>query len=720
MRARMNALKHGMRAKTLVLPDEDADAFQARLSAWNTDLKPADDVERFLVTRAVQLSWQLERADRALAARAADARTAADGSVERLVEDVIAMGRRLFWDPRGHTTFYPQFEVTLGDPTQVSWSGKIDDPDDPARLMIRLESTAMGCAWLLDRWAELREVFDDWGKWQPPDRFKAIRLLGRQPLDIWEDKRVMSIYLGCAAMDPDAPHQFKDLGNELRWGEGKRLLERLNERRAGIPPRDAETGKEMLLSVIAAEEERLEELLAHHLERQEALADIPAFDDSAEGERLRRYQATCDRALLRMLETLRKRRKDAERTSRQSSRPAKAAAPPDTASRMAGLLNLATALRAANAANKANDPFARGKEGGEGEPPCEPLGMADETASATNEPNEPPIPREGEPPCEPLGMADETASATNEPNEPPIPREGEPPCEPLGMADETASATNEPNELPIPREGEPPCEPLGMADETASATNEPNELPIPREGEPPCEPLGMADETAFATNEPNEPTGEPSMPREGEPPCEPLGMADETASATNEPNEPAAGTTVVTNEPNAPAEDPQGPRDRYRRSSWRSSRCCSAPDSPPRSRPGRMSSAGKPRRGAAEMRLGPATARRTNTRNQPRMKHRWNTDGRTDSLLSSSVFPPWPRFPRRGQAATSRPKIRSEPWMQHGSKSSFPSQVRTIHACSIHGQGASHSDESTRRSREPQESCHPSLKPGPGKLEEIR
>ena len=93
--------------RTLVLPDEDADAFQARLNAWNTDLKPADDVERFLVTRAVQLSWQLERADRALAARAADARTAADGSVERLVEDVIAMGRRLFWDPRGTQSSTP-------------------------------------------------------------------------------------------------------------------------------------------------------------------------------------------------------------------------------------------------------------------------------------------------------------------------------------------------------------------------------------------------------------------------------------------------------------------------------------------------------------------------------------------------------------------------------------------------------------------------------------
>ena len=68
-RARFNAVKHGMRARTHILPGEDPVALQARMDAWTNDLKPADEVERFLVHRAVQLSWQLERADRALAAR---------------------------------------------------------------------------------------------------------------------------------------------------------------------------------------------------------------------------------------------------------------------------------------------------------------------------------------------------------------------------------------------------------------------------------------------------------------------------------------------------------------------------------------------------------------------------------------------------------------------------------------------------------------------------
>src|SRR5690348_15849588 len=60
MRSRFNALKHGMRAATPVLPGEDPAAFDARLDAWTADLRPRDDVERVLVRRAVQISWQLE------------------------------------------------------------------------------------------------------------------------------------------------------------------------------------------------------------------------------------------------------------------------------------------------------------------------------------------------------------------------------------------------------------------------------------------------------------------------------------------------------------------------------------------------------------------------------------------------------------------------------------------------------------------------------------
>src|SRR5690348_14876117 len=66
----------------------------------------------------------------------------------------------LIRDPRGPTCFYPQWETTLGKIPRVSWTEELDDPNDPARIVIAMEARALGCAWLLDRWAELRGLLD--------------------------------------------------------------------------------------------------------------------------------------------------------------------------------------------------------------------------------------------------------------------------------------------------------------------------------------------------------------------------------------------------------------------------------------------------------------------------------------------------------------------------------------------------------------------------------
>jgi hypothetical protein len=39
-RSSMNALKHGLRAETVLLPTEDADAFDDMLAEWNDEWKP--------------------------------------------------------------------------------------------------------------------------------------------------------------------------------------------------------------------------------------------------------------------------------------------------------------------------------------------------------------------------------------------------------------------------------------------------------------------------------------------------------------------------------------------------------------------------------------------------------------------------------------------------------------------------------------------------------
>ncbi len=69
LRSKMNAVKHGMTARTPVLPGEDPDAFRDRLDSWAEALAPADAVEQFLVEQAATASWKIERADRIEAAR---------------------------------------------------------------------------------------------------------------------------------------------------------------------------------------------------------------------------------------------------------------------------------------------------------------------------------------------------------------------------------------------------------------------------------------------------------------------------------------------------------------------------------------------------------------------------------------------------------------------------------------------------------------------------
>ncbi len=68
-----------------------------------------------------------------------------------------------------------------------SCSGKFDDPALPPLLIGQLLSTAAGCQWLLEQWDELRTRLEEGGCWQSPDKFKAIHLLGRQPIAAADD-----------------------------------------------------------------------------------------------------------------------------------------------------------------------------------------------------------------------------------------------------------------------------------------------------------------------------------------------------------------------------------------------------------------------------------------------------------------------------------------------------------------------------------------------------
>jgi hypothetical protein len=174
-RSRLNAVTHGLTAKITVLPGEDPAEFAAHRDAVISGYAPQTQVEHDLLARIADASWALGRCQRAETAHLLDQfHQAPIDQVHQERDEVLALGERLLWDPRGPWQFYP---LNRGiDPhkePRISCSSEPGDPNTPARLLLRLERTVAGCDWLLERWAELRERLETGDVWVGSDRFKA-------------------------------------------------------------------------------------------------------------------------------------------------------------------------------------------------------------------------------------------------------------------------------------------------------------------------------------------------------------------------------------------------------------------------------------------------------------------------------------------------------------------------------------------------------------------
>jgi hypothetical protein len=62
---RLNACRHGLFARDVVLPEEDADAFEDLWNQVRANLSPEGPIEEFLVDRVVNAMWRLWRLTRA-------------------------------------------------------------------------------------------------------------------------------------------------------------------------------------------------------------------------------------------------------------------------------------------------------------------------------------------------------------------------------------------------------------------------------------------------------------------------------------------------------------------------------------------------------------------------------------------------------------------------------------------------------------------------------
>lgn len=157
-----NALKHGLRARSPILPGEDPQAHQERLEAWSTDLRVRTGPEHDMLRRAVNASMALERCEAHDAAALARKRDHLDD--DRAAQDAARLQRA--------TRALAQ---------------------DPLTSLHELMSIPHGCEWLLGRWDQLRLALQRRGHWDALQLTLALNLLGRHPDDLFDDPQAHAL-----------------------------------------------------------------------------------------------------------------------------------------------------------------------------------------------------------------------------------------------------------------------------------------------------------------------------------------------------------------------------------------------------------------------------------------------------------------------------------------------------------------------------------------------
>jgi hypothetical protein len=165
-------------------------------------------------------------------------------------------------------------------------------------LVARLHSTAAGAAWLLARWAELRDLLEQAGYWDVTALAAATRLLGGRPEAMAADHTAARLFAAAFLAHPAprdlcdgwaAAHPGRDV--HAAFGHARPHHDALGSRTPALAA---------LRQAVADEVARLEARKRLVLDPRAALdraeaADRAMFDDSQSGVLLRRYMTACER-----------------------------------------------------------------------------------------------------------------------------------------------------------------------------------------------------------------------------------------------------------------------------------------------------------------------------------------------------------------------------------------------------------------------------------------
>ncbi len=309
----MNALKHGLRSKKVEMMTQDSYAFENRLNKWLLIGDAQSDVDEYLIFRNVSLSFDVDRAGNARFQRC---KSLIENSDEVELTEIQELGARLFFfEPAGPTPLFGN-QPTFAETKKTSWNREAVNPNDPAVLVRKIEGSEAGVRFLCDCWQALRRQLALPNFWQSQDRLKAIRLLGRNPVDN-EDRRVAEIFVASHGLNPVRKNEFDDLLSDLDEDQRDRFRKALVERWPDLfRARDKAECRQILLDLVDRNIERLNAKLEVHEANANAVAEETVarlnFDPSPEGVALRNQQMKSLNALFRGMENYRKHKRRAK------------------------------------------------------------------------------------------------------------------------------------------------------------------------------------------------------------------------------------------------------------------------------------------------------------------------------------------------------------------------------------------------------------------------
>ena len=303
LRSAMNSRKRAIRSEQEKLGRDEGIAYESRYIRWAGTYAPETDPEEFLVHSNLFVAGEMDRAERAYFEQA---QSAIDQAVDVEIDEAYDTGNLLFSDPRGvPLALYGTSRFNNRKPAGPSWGSETAPALEPDKLVGKLESSAIGCFWML---GVLEELLENAQKhfWAAGDRLRMIRLLGRNPVDGIADRRVAEVFAASHAIRP-VGKPFDDLQSDMSEPVLEAHVRTIKVKWRDLSHKDEpEKARQSLIDMVQTEIERIRALAAEHEQNtgEDAvrIRALKAFANSPKAVAMRRefvrYKGSLERGLV--------------------------------------------------------------------------------------------------------------------------------------------------------------------------------------------------------------------------------------------------------------------------------------------------------------------------------------------------------------------------------------------------------------------------------------